>query len=177
VVYSTGLELAGQGKIRSDIDEDFMHKVIHDIPVRVLDSQLDKNGLACFGTTDYPGFYAATEAFMESVKAMCEAVGVMPDRIILTGSASVMPFIKELITEVFYKKSILSKSGISFIRGADKDVRISKPALSVSEGLAFMGYVELQKHKAQGRTAESGSIYSARAWAQDAIWNYFLNER
>lgn len=133
------LYLTGRNKprtLKSVIDENFMHQVVYEIPVRIQDSEIAEGGYACFETTDYPSFYEAARSFMKGAKAKCDAAGVTPDRVVLTGGASVMPFIGQLVRAVFGADSL--KEGTV----------VSNPAFSVGEGLAFMGYIELQKYQA-----------------------------
>lgn len=129
--------LSGLSKpLKGVIDEDFMHQVIYDIPVRVQDSEIAEGGYACFETTDYLNFYDAAKSFMQGAKRKCDAAGIQPDRVVLTGGASVMPFIGELVRQVFGEDSL------------GGDAVVVNPAFSVGEGLAFMGHIEIQKHRA-----------------------------
>ncbi len=128
--------------VRRFIDGEFMHQVIRGIPIRVMDSYQNAPGIA-YGFAEYPSFYHATEAFLQEARAKCEQKGQAAEniRVILTGGASVMPFIGELVRKCFGKTAF----------GVDKDGnpldRSENPAFSVGEGLAFMGYVELLKRK------------------------------
>ena len=125
-----------KGELEQNVNPDFMEKVIHKIPVRVQDSYEEGQALRPFHSyIDYPSFSAATDAFIKEVKEACQDKGRMPDRVILTGGASVMPFIREIICrEDNFGADVL-------------DERSTNPAFSVGEGLAFMGYVEAARYE------------------------------
>lgn len=125
-----------KGELQQNVNPNFMEKVIRKIPVRVQDSYEEGEALRPFqGYIDYPSFFAATDAFIKGVKEACQDKGRMPDRVILTGGASVMPFIREIICrEDNFGADIL-------------DERSMNPAFSVGEGLAFMGFVEAARYE------------------------------
>lgn len=92
------------------------------------------------GHTDmeYPSFEAALEAFYQGARATWERNGVeKPDRIIVTGGATLMPFVNEIMERVFETK--------------EREIAISPPSgnrhYSVSTGVAYIGFVELYKEK------------------------------
>ena len=127
---------------RWDIDHAFMELAIQKMPVRVERSYLDEEDK--FGgnhTQDYASFWCAVEAFVKGAKERCveketrEELKV--DRIILTGGATVMPFVQEIVREVFQVEK--------------NQIQLEQPSLtrrfSVSRGLAYMGYVELTKYQ------------------------------
>lgn len=127
---------------RWDIDHKFMELAIRKMPVRVERSYLDEEDE--FGgnhTQDYDSFWQAMQAFVKGAKARCidkttgEELSV--DRIILTGGATVMPFVQEMIREVFQVEK--------------NQIKLERPSqmrrFSVSRGLAYMGYVELKKYQ------------------------------
>ncbi len=127
---------------RWDIDHAFMELAIQKMPVRVERSYLDEEDK--FGgnyTQDYASFWLAIQAFVKGAKARCieEESGepLKIDRIILTGGATVMPFVQEIVREVFQ----VEQNGI----------QLEQPSVtrrfSVSRGLAYMGYVELTKYQ------------------------------
>lgn len=125
-----------KGELKQIVDPDFMKKVIDKIPVRVQDSYEEGEALRPFqGYIDYPSFSAATDAFIKGVKKACKDKGMMPDRVILTGGASVMPFIREIICDE-------DNFGADIL-----DAYSMNPAFSVGEGLAFMGFVESARYE------------------------------
>ena len=129
---------------RWDIDHDFMDLAIRKMPVRVERSYLDEEDR--FGgnhTEDYASFWDAIQAFVLGAKARCiekeTQKELKVDRIILTGGATVMPFVQEIVKEVFQVEQ--------------NQIQLEQPSLtrrfSVSRGLAYMGYVELTKYQEQ----------------------------
>lgn len=127
-------------KARCPIDQAFMQQVLDRIPIRVPDSYTGAVGSA-YGCTEYPSFSQAVLAFLQETKRQCAAHGCPADkvRVILTGGASVMPFIGSQVRQVFGPNA--------FGRDAQGHARprSENPAFSVGEGLAFMGTVELSK--------------------------------
>lgn len=135
---------------RWDIDHAFMDLAIKKMPVRVERSYLDEEDK--FGgndTQDYTSFWQAIQAFVKGAKARCidEKTGEewKIDRMILTGGATVMPFVQEIIREVFQVEQ--------------NQIKLERPSLvrrfSVSRGLAYMGYVELKKYQELIRMEQS----------------------
>lgn len=129
-------------KIVKEMDEKFLRFAIEQMPVRVERSHMEEEDP--FGgnrTQDYKSFRDAAEVFFQGAKARCfdraANTPVAIDRIILTGGATVMPFLQEMIADVFE----VEKNGI----------RLERPAqdrhFSVSRGLAYMGYAELKKRE------------------------------
>ena len=161
---------------RWDIDQAFMDRAIYQMPVRVERSYLDEED--AFGgnhTQDYPSFWHAVQAFVKGAKARCvereTGEELKINRIILTGGATVMPFVQELVQEVFQVEQ--------------NQIQLEQPALtrrfSVSRGLAYMGYVELTKfqeliqikrHMQKRLEAVQGKISAQiRATCKEEIWN------
>lgn len=125
---------------RKIIDSKVMDIAINKMPVRVERSYLDGNDQ--FGgnsSKDYDSFREAVEDFFKGAKARCfdrktgEKVEI--DRIILTGGATIMPFVQDIAKKVFE----VEKKGITLEKPGDDR------HYSVSNGLAYMGYVELTK--------------------------------
>lgn len=125
---------------RWDIDHAFMDLAIYQMPVRVERSYLDEEDL--FGgnhTQDYSSFWYAIQAFVKGAKARCvekeTEKELKIDRIILTGGATVMPFVQQIVQDVFQVEK--------------NQIKLEQPDVtrrfSVSRGLAYMGYVELKK--------------------------------
>lgn len=149
------------GRLKENIDKSFMDLAVKEIPVRVERSYFDEND--SFGgnkVCDYPSFQMAIDAFCRGAKARCvdkktnEKLKV--DRIILTGGATVMPFVQGIVKEVFG----VEENGIQFSRPSEER------RYSVSRGLAYMGYVELKKYH------ESEKIRQAAHQEIEAIkWN------
>ncbi len=138
---------SGNKKYVSQIfDETSMEQVIFHVPVEVQPSYDDDHELRPFldehafthHGSEFPSFYDATKDFMEGAVRACKNKGVQPDRVILTGGASVMPFIDELVKEYF---------GLSAFDARQNVARSKNPAFSVGEGLAFMGFVEVAKRE------------------------------
>lgn len=124
------------------VDEEFMEKVIYKIPVRIEDSYSDMDGIHPFyGCHEYSSFYEAVKDFMKECKERCEEADRLPDRVVLTGGASVMPFLGVLVREQFGDA----------VFGEDQEgavvERSQNPAFSVGEGLAFMGYLETVRYE------------------------------
>lgn len=124
------------------VDEEFMEKVIYKIPIRIEDSYSDMDEIHPFyGCHEYPSFYEAVKAFMKECKERCEKADRLPDRVVLTGGASVMPFLGKLVREQFGDA----------VFGEDQEgivvERSQNPAFSVGEGLAFMGYLETVRYE------------------------------
>lgn len=135
-----------KNRITQIFDETSMEQVIFHVPVEVQPSYdddyelrpfLDEHAFTHHGS-EFPSFYDATKDFMEGAVRACKSKGVQPDRVILTGGASVMPFIDELVKEYF---------GMSAFDDRQNVVRSKNPAFSVGEGLAFMGFVEVAKRE------------------------------
>jgi hypothetical protein len=132
LVYSV---ILNGNRVRKLIDDSFMNTAIHKIPVRIERSYLEEDAFGGGTARDYPNFYSAVEAFVKGAKARCfdKKTGekVKIDRVILTGGATVMPFIQEIIRNVFQTT----------------DIEINQPSknrhFSVAKGLTYMGYVEL----------------------------------
>ena len=117
-------------KLKQDIDEEFMEEILNHIPILVESSDMDVRE-----DQVYESFVKATEIFIRETKEkICDAKDIQVNKVVLTGGASVMPFIGELIREVFGEETFSIE-------------RSREPAFSVGKGLAFMGYVENRKYK------------------------------
>ncbi len=116
------------------IDAQFMDRVVYKMPVFVRKSNLlEPEEKEC-----YPSFYEAVADFCRGALRRCGDEKGNPrkiDRIILSGGATVMPFVRETIEEVFETK----KRQIKIDRTDD-------PHSSVAKGLAYMGGVEIKKY-------------------------------
>lgn len=116
------------------INEEFMDCVVYQMPVFVRKSNLlEQEEKEC-----YPNFYEAVADFCRGAFRRCKDENQNPrkiDRIILSGGATVMPFVKETVEEIFEteKKKI-------------KMDRTDDPHSSVAKGLAYMGGVEIKKY-------------------------------
>lgn len=90
----------------------------------------------------YSSFEKALEAFFRGAKAKWEKHGVkQPDQIIVTGGATLMPFVNELMNDIFEVK----KRRIKVTTQEDKQQE--RRSYSVAYGTAYMGYVELYKQQ------------------------------
>lgn len=127
-------------------DETSMEQVIFHVPVEVQPSYDDDHELRPFlgehafthHGSEFNSFYDATKDFMAGTARACKSKGVQPDRVILTGGASVMPFINELVKKYFGLTAFDEKQNV---------IRSKNSAFSVGEGLAFMGFVEVAKRE------------------------------
>lgn len=117
-------------KSRRFIDHELMDTAIKKIPVEVIDSYTISNQ-GIYGKREYDSFMEAVRDFFEGAKGVCIKKKAVPDKIILTGGATAMGFIKKMAKTVF---------GI-------EPIRADFPSFSVAEGLAFMGYVEFLKNQ------------------------------
>lgn len=136
------LKPGGSRKILRALDAEFMARVLNGIPIRVADSYTGVAD-AAYGCTEYPSFSAAVQAFLEQTRQICADKGCPADqiRVVLTGGASVMPFISDQVRAVF------GANAFGRDAGGQARTRSENPAFSVGEGLAFMGTVELQKRE------------------------------
>lgn len=125
------------GKLKQDIDTEFMDEILNKTPILV---EFSYTGMGSDSRdTTYPSFVAATRDFLEQTKKkVCDAKHMKVDRVILTGGASVMPFVSEQVRKVF------GEHVFGFEGGIEKK-RTREPAFSVGKGLTFMGYVEYLK--------------------------------
>lgn len=137
-------------KVRIDLDDETMDLAVSKIPVRVERSYQDE--VDQFGgnlTQDYSSFVEAVESFFKGAKDRCfdkkTGVPVTIDRIVLTGGATVMPFVQETVRKVFETE----KNKTAMERPSEDR------HFSVSRGLAYMGYVELTKHHEREKIRES----------------------
>lgn len=125
------------GKLKQDIDTEFMDEILNKTPILVEFSYTGMGGDS--KDTLYPSFVAATRDFLEQTKKkVCDTKHMKVDRVILTGGASVMPFVSEQVCQVFGKNVFGTEDGI-------EKKRTREPAFSVGKGLTFMGYVEYLK--------------------------------
>lgn len=168
-------------------DEASMEQVIFHVPVEVQPSYDDDHELRPFleehafthHGSEFPSFYDAAKDFMEGTVRACKNKGVQPDRVILTGGASVMPFIDELVKEYF---------GLSAFDDRQNVARSKNPAFSVGEGLAFMGFVEVAKRESLINYREKIDQYIDKpevalvirnavkqAYTQEG-WNYLIRD-
>ena len=129
-------------RVIKNIDQSFMRLAIEQMPVRVERSYIDeKDAFGGNKTQDYNSFYEAIEFFCKGAKARCtdkkSNKEVKLDRIILTGGATVMPFVQEIVERVFEVQK--------------NKIKLEKPDdnrhFSVAKGLAYMGYAELTRQK------------------------------
>lgn len=154
------------GRIRQDIDADFMKKVLEEFPVLVEHSY---TGSSDSKDICYPSFVDATYDFLKQTQQqICSGVHV--DRVILTGGASVMPFISNQVRYVFGEAVFGFADNIA-------QKRTREPAFSVGKGLAFMGYVEYLKRTVLDNCMEQvkrevdNHSYSIRRCITDAYVN------
>ncbi len=162
-------------KIVKDIDDKFIELAVGKMPVRVEQSYLEEDDP--FGgdqVIDYKSFRDAVEAFCKGAVARCvdkqTNKRVKVDRIILTGGATVMPFVQKIIESTFHVK--------------ENKIKMEPPSnnrhYSVSRGLAYMGYVELTKRqelekiKSEVRQEMEGMKWKLgnqiRSTCSDKIW-------
>ena len=155
--------------IRKDIDESFMRLAIEAMPVCVKGSYSDGGNL--FEEEDFPSFYHAVDKFFEVIFNYCKKYNFMPDKIILSGGATVMPFIRKLAEKRFGARMELTRSDF--------------PSFGVAEGLAYMGYAELIKAREmkllikEKKTIMDGWKTSAsmESKIRDALFDSFWNKR
>ena len=81
-------------------------------------------------------------SFFEGAKAKWTKNGTVPEKIIVTGGATLMPFVDELMCEVFLDGS----EETDFIE-RQEDQKVNDRHFSVANGVAYMGYLELYKQK------------------------------
>jgi hypothetical protein len=118
-------------KVLLEIDNEMMYKAIYKTPIHVYSSDVASND-PYFTERDYSSFYDAFRDFVSGTKhLLLDKHNVKLDKIIMTGGATVMPFISEVIEKLLRKKP----------------VRTGFPNYSVSEGLAYIGYVEFEKRE------------------------------
>lgn len=168
------LPLRYQGKPdKKIIDSEMMDIAINKMPVRVERSYQDEADR--FGgnvSQEYRSFREAVEVFFNGAKARCfdrkTGEKVAPDRIILTGGATIMPFIQEIVKNVFE----VEKNGIELEPpGVDRHY-------SVSNGLAYMGYVELAKRHELNKLKSSAhkKLEEIKKDVDSSVWNSCTNK-
>lgn len=148
---------AQETQLKQAIDKAFMDDILTKYPITVkasYDSMKDET---------YGSFEAAVRDFLIQTKKACGKEKA--DRVILTGGASVMPLIGDLIREIFrqtkfffFKKDVASEHSVD-------------PTFSVSKGLAVMGYVEFKKRKVRGELASriSAELKNHSAEIRDCV--------
>lgn len=115
-----------------------LKQAVSGMPVTVEASYSDAEPYDGHKNVEYPSFQAALEAFFKGARATWKRNGVdKPDRIIVTGGATLMPFVNEIMERCFEIKK--------------QKITISPPSgnrhFSVSAGVAYIGFVELYKEK------------------------------
>jgi hypothetical protein len=96
------------------------------IAAREMEVEVHSNGER--GNQRFDSFAEAIGEFMRAVKKYCDEFKFTPEKVVLTGGSTVMPFVREITEEVF---------------GREKVSRAERPNYSVVEGLAYMGCVEV----------------------------------
>lgn len=147
-------------KQRKFIDDSFMNQAIHKIPVLVRESYLQENQTD-YHEQEYPSFSLAVRSFFEGVYSVCKKAGGTPDKVILSGGATVMPFVRDLAEAAF----------------SVPVTRTDFPSFSVAEGLAFMGYVEFLKKQVldEMKVQVHSLIYSAASGFSAEIKNAYVD--
>lgn len=112
------------------IDNKTMEKAIYQMPVFVPSTEQTDKENPYKGSYIYRSYYDALSHFMEGVKEMFLAEEAAPD-VILTGGASVMPFVSQLVR---------GKFGV-------EPANSNQPSYTVSRGLAYIGYAEIKKQE------------------------------
>lgn len=107
-----------------------MDKAIYQMPVFVPCTEYGEKDNPYKSSYIYRSYYDALAHFMDCVKEMFLAEEPVPD-VILTGGASAMPFVAQLIQE---------KLGVMPVNSA-------QPSYTVSRGLAYIGYTEFKKRE------------------------------
>lgn len=115
-----------------------LKQAVWQMPVMVEASYSSPEPYGGHQNMEYPSFAAALEAFYRGARAKWEESGIeKPDRVIVTGGATLMPFVNDIMARVFE----VEKQGIE----------VSQPTgnrhFSVSQGVAYIGFVELYKEK------------------------------
>lgn len=121
---------APEGGAFLPINKKTMDKAIYRMPVFVPCTEYDEKDNPYKRSYIYRSYYDALAHFMDGVKEIFLAGESAPD-VILTGGASVMPFVKQLIREKL---------------GAEP-VNSVQPSYTVSRGLAYIGYAEIKKRE------------------------------
>jgi hypothetical protein len=112
-----------------DIDKEMMDKAIYKTPVFVYASDPAADDYYNV-ERKFISFFEALRDFIAGIKdQLVVRHNVTLDKIIMTGGATVMPFVGACVKELLVKEPRRSKA----------------PSYSVAEGLAYMGFVELKK--------------------------------
>lgn len=112
------------------INNQTMEKVIYRMPIFVPCTESSERDNPYKSSYIYRSYYDALEHFIDGVREMYLAGGQAPD-VILTGGASVMPFVGQLIQKRWNVEP----------RNSDQ------PNYTVSRGLAYIGYTEMKKQE------------------------------
>jgi hypothetical protein len=118
-------------KIPLEVDKEMMDKAIYKTPVFVYASDPTVHANDYYNAErEFDSFYEALRDFIAGIKdQLVVKHNVTLDKIIMTGGATVMPFVGACVKELLVKEPQRSKA----------------PSYSVAEGLAYMGFVELKK--------------------------------
>ena len=157
--------------------KDIIDTAIYKMPVRVVASypyfENDKYG--CGEDVEYRSFAAAVKSFFEGAKAKWEKMNAVPEEIIITGGATLMPFVEKLMNEVIRPE----EAGIHVTR--QEDGKINDRHFSVANGVAYMGYLELYKQKicreVMKEIKESGILSQDSPELGQCIINSYVNYR
>ena len=124
--------------------KDIIDVAVYGMPVRVAASypSFENDEYGCGKDMEYESFAAAVRSFFEGAKAKWTKNGMVPEKIIVTGGATLMPFVDELMCEVFLE----GREETDFIE-RQEDQKVNDRHFSVANGVAYMGYLELYKQK------------------------------
>lgn len=112
------------------INNETMEKAIYRMPIFVPCTESSERDNLYKSSYIYRSYYDALEHFIDGVREMYLAGGQTPD-VILTGGASVMPFVGQLIQK---KWNVEPRNSV-------------QPSYTVSRGLAYIGYTEMKKQE------------------------------
>lgn len=119
---------------------DIIDKAFNDLPVMVAASypKNENDVFHCSEDYEYASFRAALEDFFKGAKAKLESLNskMKIDGIIVTGGATIMPQIDEIMNEIFE----IEKNKIKVAN--DKN---AERKFSVAKGCTYLGYIELYK--------------------------------
>ena len=144
-------------------------QAIHGMAVPVEPSYTEEDPYGGHAYVECPSFEAALEAFYRGARAAWERNGVeKPDRVIVTGGATLMPFVNEIMERVFETK--------------ERGIAVSPPSgnrhYSVSTGVAYICFVELYKEKIYREVCKECDDYvqaikgDLKAALVEAVTNY-----
>ena len=113
---------------------------VNEMPVLVKSSypQEENDEEHCGEDYEYGSFAEGVESFFRGAKVKWEEKGAKPEVVIVTGGATYMPFVGELMNKVFEPE----KNGIEVV-----DEKLGDRHYSVADGVAYMGYLELYKEQ------------------------------